>query len=408
MHRVRRGSQAGFTLVEVLIACLLLAGGVAATASVFSSIFGTQASAERIDAGVATGVRELENLRALPFAELAVAHNAAMPGGGPAARVTGSGSALRLTRPGAATEDLVDFRAASPYSDYEVRTVGTHRFGIYRFVSWRDEECPVVDLSSLDTALGDLRGLLTTTTGTLTTLVGPSGTLTSALTDSNSLLGGGLLGALLAPLLSAVNQVVAVLNPINALLTSPALLSPLQGLLTQLNSLLDPVTGRLSQTLDLCDIPAGVVPSLADVQAVTAVLGALNPVLSAIAPLTQDVGQLLHSLVNLDLFGLLGAVVKAPLIVADAVLLVVQQNVLSSVLGGVVNALGSPATLPSLATGLTTSLTKLAGFLLAPDTTHNTKRVTVAVVLLNPPSGRRAPDPAWVSTVVTDPADGLL
>jgi hypothetical protein len=275
-------------------------------------------------------------------------------------------------------------------------------------VSWRDEECPVVDLSSLDTALGDLRGLLTTTTGTLTTLVGPSGTLTSALTDSNSLLGGGLLGALLAPLLSAVNQVVAVLNPINALLTSPALLSPLQGLLTQLNSLLDPVTGRLSQTLDLCDIPAGVVPSLADVQAVTAVLGALNPVLAAIAPLTQDVGQLLHSLVNLDLFGLLGAVVKAPLIVADAVLLVVQQNVLSSVLGGVVNALGSPATLPSLATGLTTSLTKLAGFLLAPDTTHNTKRVTVAVVLLNPPSGRRAPDPAWVSTVVTDPADGLL
>lgn len=408
MHRLSRAREAGFTLVEVLVACLILAGGVAATAAVFSSIFGTQGSAERLDAGVATGVRELESLRALPYGELAVSHNAAMPAGGPASRVSSVGGTLRYTRPGSAAEDLVDYRPASPYSDYEVRTVGTHRFGIYRFVSWRDEECPLVDLASLDTALGDLKGLLTTATGTLTTLVGPSGTLTSALTDGNSLLGGGLLGALLAPLLSAVTQAVDVLNPINTLLTSPSLLSPLQGLLTQLNGILDPVTGKLSQTLDLCDIPAGVVPSLADVQAVSAVLTALNPVLAAIAPLTQDVGQLLHSLVSLNLFGLLGAVVKAPLIVADAVALVTQKTLLTGILGGVVDTLGSPATLPSLATGLTTSLTKLAGFLAAPDTTHNTKRITVAVVLLNPPAGRRAPDPAWVSTVVTDPADGLL
>lgn len=408
--RARLACERGVTLVEVLVACVLLAGGVAATAAVFSSVFGTQAAAERLDVGVEYGTKALEDLRAMPYDEVAVSHNAAFPtptgADHPAARLTADAGGTRYRRPGGDEEQLVPYAPSSPHPDYEVRTVGTQRLAIYRFVSWRDEECPIVDLAALDTLVSDLQGLLTTATGTLGGLLGPGGSLAALTGDGNGLLSGSLVGVLLAPLIAAVEQVLAVVDPINAMLGP--LLSPLQGLLTAVNGVLDPVTGRLTNTIDLCDLPAGVIPSLAELQAVVTVLEALNPILGAIAPLVDHVGDLVHDLVSLNLFGLLEAVVKAPLIIADSVALLVQQQALTTLLGGVTDTLGNPTSLVSLATGLTTSLTDLVAFLAAPDTTHNTKRVTVAVQLLNPSGGHGPKAPVWMSTVITDPEDGLL
>jgi Tfp pilus assembly protein PilV len=397
-------------MVEVLAAIVVLAVGVLAGLQVLSSGSGAEQTSERLSAGVAVGERVLEDLRAVPYDELALhAAATAVPTGteDPTDRLTTVGGTPALRTLAGPTEELVALAPSARYADAEVVTEGRRRYAVHRFVSWRDEECPVVDLGALEDALGDLRGLLTSLTATLTTLVGPGGTLTATLTTSQGLLGGGLLGSLgLSALLSSVTQLTAVLNPL--LSTLGPLLAPLDGLLDAVDAVLDPVTGRLTDTLDLCDIPSGTVPSLADVSVVVATLQALGPVLTTVSSTTTHVGAIVTNLASLNLFGLLGAVVQAPVILVDVAKLVTARSTITTLLGGLTDTLGHPTQLTTLATDLTSSLTKLAGLLAAPDTTHNSKRLTVAVQLLDAGDGWGPSRPIWLSTVVTDPEDGLL
>lgn len=415
LSRLRRDER-GFTMIELLVTMLVLTVGVFGSVKVFHAAFDGTSGAEDLDQGVVVATQALEQMRAVPYADLALSHNPAMPGGDDDERLRGAGGATlpdprrrvsgrNYQVPGGPREELVASDPRSALRDYDEVTVGGQAMRIYRFVSWRDEECPVISLRDLATTVQNLRTLLTTTTGTLDALVGPDGALTRSIADGTTLLGQL---SPVAVLLQAVTNVVGLaLKPIDLLLRP--LQAPLEALLSRVNAVLAPLTSRVTDLLDLCDLPRGVLPDLSAISAVATVLGQLNPILGTIAPLVDDVADVLHSLLDLNVFGLLSAVVKAPVILVKQAALLVQLPRLSSLLSSVVDTAGNPTTLVALATGLTSSLGDLVGFLAAPNTTHNTKRISVAVVVVPKGGGHVTPRaPIWVSSVVTDPSDGIL
>lgn len=411
----RLSDQRGFTLIELMVTMLVLTVGVFGSVKVFESAFDGTSGAEKIDEGVVVATQALEQMRAVPYDQLALAHNQAMPKGSgeddhlngvdagvpnPATRAAGG----KYRVPGGPKEELVATDPASSLKDYDVVNVGGETMRVYRFVSWRDEECPIISLRDLATTIGDLRNLLATTTGTLDGLLGPGGALTRSINDGSTLLGQL---SIVQVLLSAVTGIVDLaLKPVDLLLQP--LQAPLEALLAKVNAALDPLTSRLTDMLDLCDLPSGVLPDLSQIAAINTVLGLINPILGTIAPIVDDVGEILHSLLNLDVFGLLSAVVKAPVILVKQAIMLVQVARLQSILGSVTDTLGDPTSLVKLATNLTAPIGDLVGFLAAPNTTHNTKRISVAVVVM--PNGEHAGPraPIWMSSVVTNPADGIL
>jgi prepilin-type N-terminal cleavage/methylation domain-containing protein len=398
-----RGDERGFTVIELMVTIVILAVGVFGGVKVFESSFVGTSNAQKLDVGVSYATKAVEDMRGVPYAKLAtkqVTRPASTGPDDPQNRLTPG----KYQVPGGANEDLVAYQASSAFPEVEDRVVGGETLRIWRIVSWRDEECPIVDLTQLVSTLKSLQTTLTSASALVDGLAGPTGSIQRALTDGNSVL-GNLVGVALAPLLSAVTNVINLaLKPLQAVLAP--LSAPLDSLLGAVGSAITPLSSRL--TIDLCDIPAGAVPNLSNVKAITSTLAALVPVLNAVSPVVDDVGNLVHSLVNLNLLGLLGAVVKAPLIVADQATIVAKLGTINSILGGVVDSAGNPAQLTTLVTSLTTALPNLVAYLANPDTTHNTKRVSVAVQVLNDGNGSAPKKPVWVTTVVTDPNDGLL
>jgi type II secretory pathway pseudopilin PulG len=397
-----RGDR-GFTIVEVLVSMILMSGGIFAAVGSFGDSLNGAATAQQIDVATATGTQALEEMRSAPYDQVkvqAVAGAPAMTTGDPRERLNGNGSKYQV--PGGKNEEVVDPSPTSQFKDVETVTVGGQTMRIYRFVSWRDEECPILNLSDLESTITQLTSLLGVTNGLLNTLVGPGGSLLSAGADGASVVGNPLLGALLAP----VSQLVtSVLQPLTTALTP--LLSPLQSLATKLGQVIDPVTHHITGVIDLCDIPSGTLPDLGQLQIMSTALTTLNPLLQAVSPLITSVGGALHSLLGLNI---LNAVVKV--LVATPAIVTALPTLLADtpqiVSGLTVTVAGGPTGLATLATSLTGSLTKLLQFLASPDTTHNTKRISVAVWLQDRKVGYGPDKPIWMSTVVSDPSEGLL
>jgi prepilin-type N-terminal cleavage/methylation domain-containing protein len=408
LHRLiarARRAQQGFTLVEVMVSMLLLGGGIFAAAGAFENGSSSAATSQRIDVATATATRALEELRALPYAQVSVSHAAGAPASlgadDPRSRIVTGGTQYQV--PGGPKEDLVDNQASAP-PDYERVTVGTGNGAItmkvFRFVSWRDEECPIVDLSQLNSLLGGLLTTLTTTNNLLGGLLGPGGSLTGAIAQGNGVLGSIpvlnlVLGALTAPVKALVNN---ALTPIATLLTP--LVAPLQGTLTKLNSLLDPVTHKLKDTIDLCDMPPNLLPDLAQVSVLKTALTALNPVLVTLSSTVDTVSALL----SLNLVALVTHIADINSLTSTLTGLLAQ---LTPLVNSALDTAGHPAQVVTLATSLTTTLTKLGQFLATPNTTHNTKRVSVAVWIERNGVGYAPNKPLWVSGVITDPAAGI-
>ena len=70
----------GFTLVELMIAVLLLVGGVAATAFMFGKGMAATTDTEMLEQGVALAQEKMENLRGTTFASIASEAKATISG----------------------------------------------------------------------------------------------------------------------------------------------------------------------------------------------------------------------------------------------------------------------------------------------------------------------------------------
>lgn len=141
-------NQDGFSLVELLIAMALTAVGIAATLSVFGASGRTTVISQNTEVGAQQAQAELDRLSKLKYGELALTStpsNSSNPKN-PDYRVSGSNFDVRsgLTEPlvteaGEGATAKVD---PGP-STFAVGQNGSTITGkIYRYVTWRDENCP--------------------------------------------------------------------------------------------------------------------------------------------------------------------------------------------------------------------------------------------------------------------------
>jgi prepilin-type N-terminal cleavage/methylation domain-containing protein len=139
----------GFTLIEVLIAVTVLSIGVGATMRVFGAAGRTTLSAQAQHVAVQHGQAELERLGTLAYGELALTGNPMQSSDPlhPGYKVSGTSFAVRagLSEPLV----LVAGAGATPKVEpgpqtFAVGTAGGTITGkLYRYVTWRDETCPL-------------------------------------------------------------------------------------------------------------------------------------------------------------------------------------------------------------------------------------------------------------------------
>lgn len=191
----RTRDQDGIGIVEVLVAILLLLIGIGATIGMYAATQRQTHAGMREAQAAALAERELEELSQRPYDEVGLAatnppvHVATTDRNpsNPDAYVTSSGNLQVVRDPHdrtasgnvLATEDL-DLAGTVPHLTQGV-TVGQAKFDVYRYVSWRDEQCaPTLpsQLSGLQTILQNLLG----------GLFGPVNQVLGAVTGSSSTL----------------------------------------------------------------------------------------------------------------------------------------------------------------------------------------------------------------------------
>jgi len=141
-------NEDGFSLVELLIAMALTAVGIAATLSVFGASGRTTVISQNTEVGAQQAQAELDRLSKLKYGELALTStpvNSSNPKN-PNYRVSGANFDVRsglseplVTEAGEGATAKVD---PGP-STFAVGQAGSTITGkIYRYVTWRDENCP--------------------------------------------------------------------------------------------------------------------------------------------------------------------------------------------------------------------------------------------------------------------------
>lgn len=152
--RVRRGEE-GFTLVEVLIATLVLTAGIIATISVFGSSKRVTLAAERNEVAVHQAQREMEALKDYSYAQLGLTawpqttnrleSDPTKIGYFNGVNTT-DGSSFTVASAGPVTEHFVgpDDSGAAQFQVNPAPTsftVGNITGKVYRYVTWRPEDC---------------------------------------------------------------------------------------------------------------------------------------------------------------------------------------------------------------------------------------------------------------------------
>jgi len=356
-----RDDQRGMTLVEAMVAAMLLLVGIVPTVKVFDDSRDQNATGERHEIALLQAEQALEEMRGLPYDRLLMNAGASDPGGG---RVAAGGTTLQVRSD--LSEPLVYYTTeGAPVGNAWVRPVSQVTTGsddapvdmtIYRFVSWRDEECSVADLSHLGLSLPTAITTVQTQMNSLSTVIT---SLLTRLTGSKT----------------ALQNLQTRLNALNASMTTYQ---------TQLTNAVAGVS-----ELDLCDLDS---TTLAAVQK----LGVLTPGLTTAGALNSRLATLQNALGQICL----------PLV--GCVLGTAQNNAITSVntqLDCLFGSNSGSAQFNTYLSGLATGLSRLGTDL--ADTQKNTKRITVAVVI-EPRPGVGPFDPVWASSVVRDPAAGLL
>ena len=231
LMRRRLAARDGFTLIEVLIATLILTVGILGGAKLIVSSEASTVDVELQQVASAQGERALESVRALDYDEIGYG-TAGSPGGS------------TFQAPDApVAEDLVMLSSGAgvtPERSFSVDagTGGPPITGTVRtYVTWRDEECTPLDLSDLP-GVATLKSRIAALQTQLTPLTGPTGLVTTTLSKLTT-----TLIALLPP--SNRGQVLKdELNAIAPLLTTAAT----QAVLAR------EVLDQLDGLVDVCDI----------------------------------------------------------------------------------------------------------------------------------------------------------
>jgi type II secretory pathway pseudopilin PulG len=424
-------SQAGFTLIEVLTASFILMVGILATLTVLTSANGSNATSQRNEVASREAEHQLEQMRGQCYGALSMTSTHPAPGTSafdPLRRVSAGKYTVQTGLVEDVTTEHIDKvagdnctdangdgkvdAAVDPVSSITIGSGSAALTGkVYRFVSWRDEECPIVNLTHLEGVIQDLKTLTTVLagpTGTLTSLLGSTGSLTNLVSDTTGTVTVGNTASVLQKLLTPtiVTLTSSILSPLlsntlNPLVTQlTPMLAPLQALLAPLSSLLDAITQRI----DLCDLPK--LLDLSSFETLDTALTTVTPVIGALAAPTANLSTAVHSLASLNLVSLLTASVTAvltlpPLVSAITTAATNTTNILNSVKADAANG---QTKIKTLAQDAKTAVDTLLN---QPNTTHNTKRLTVAL-WLDTNSNAGVNKPVWASTVVSDPKDGLL
>jgi prepilin-type N-terminal cleavage/methylation domain-containing protein len=148
MRRAIRAEQ-GFTLVEVLIAMVLMAVGISATLGVFGSSGRATVLSQQVDVASQKAQSEVDRLSKLGYAKLGLTSTPSSSTNAldPNYRVSGTTLAIKtgLTESFVLSSDTGQSGASvSPTpTTFAVGTGnGTVTGKIYRYVTWRDENCP--------------------------------------------------------------------------------------------------------------------------------------------------------------------------------------------------------------------------------------------------------------------------
>ena len=350
---MRLRDERGFTLIKVTAAAFVLIAGLLAVLGIFNDSRDQNATGERAEIALMQAEQALEEMRGVPYSKLMLNAGAEDPTGGQ--RVVDGGARLKV-RPDL-TENLAYYTSeGAAVTDAWVLPKSTVSVGtdsnpldmtIYRYVSWRDEECRVVNLDLVGTNLPNVINSL-------------AGAVTNVVNSITS----GLLGLLNPVIGNVTNQLKSRLNNLNQELAA------VQGALAGISE------------LDLCDISVNLGNQLQRVGRLTALLPGVNPLLGT---LQNALSACLPLLCN-----------------QTAV-----QNAVNSVnsqlncITGSTGSTGDSAYLDSVLAGIN----ELASGL--HNTTKNSKRITVAVVVESRP-GVGPMQPVWATSVVRDPNAGVL
>jgi type II secretory pathway pseudopilin PulG len=352
----RLKDERGFTLVEAAVAGVILAIGILGSIGVFDSSRRESATGERLQVAQALAEAELERMRDVPFAQLATNGAESWPSSGgdgdPANRVVGGGTEFRASN--TTSEPLVTADPGTgidPYSDPDSVTIDGESFDmrVYRFISWRDVECQVAELTQLQDRY---IGLLEALSSPLEEIAGNGGRIDR------------LLAIPLARLPSTVRSRLNVLDPIATSLREAVL------------DLID--AAEELDEIDPCD---------ADLET----LNALDETTSALEP-TLDALDSAAANYYSKCFSPLGVPIVCPSTASSHY----------QALNAQITALQSNDYL-----GDVEALVDSLGEISSSDHGQNTKRVTVAIVL-DPAAGSGPFKPVWATSVVADPEEGLL
>ncbi len=357
--------ERGFTIVEVAAAAAIMLTGLLSLIGLFDDSRDQNATGERTQIAAMQAEQAIEEMRGVPYEHLMLSAGAVDPTAGN--RLLSAGSQFRVKPE--VTEPVVYYTTeGEPFEDAWVDPVTQVSIGseeapldltIYRFVSWRDEECPVADLGALGL---NLPGAIDEAQTPLTNLV--SNVLSSLI---------GLLSGSNRTLIQNLRNRLDGLE--NAFLSREAQLSS--------------AVAGISE-LDLCDINLTLLTHLQK-------LGKLNLGLSAFNGLTDDLETLQSSLsgICLPIVGcILGSAQTTAINGVTA-----QLNCLFG------SSVDTEAEFDAYLLGLVNGLNNVAADV--SNTVKNSKRVTVAVVV-EPRAGVGPNQPIWMTSIVRDPGAGLL
>ena len=448
----RLAADDGFTLIEVLVALIVLVVGILGTAKVVTGSEKASYDSELQQIATEQGEKQLENVRGLGYAN--IGHGSTVPttvpdGGGSLAGGSYGGEQLVSTANESAAMGGTAGDGAgtvAPVTTFSVsRGSGQPALTgkIYTFVTWRDEECGILNLSD-SLSLGDLETQLEALNGQLTSATSNISSATSSinttLTTTNSAITS--ITSTLIGLIPGFGTLKTDLDSLNSNLTTlrtklTNLQTAIDSLTTPINSALDLIADLDALDLDLCDmgedqfdllaplldLDAGGVIDLTD--GLDTTLGGLSGIVSPLGlpSVRSSVGNVTSAIGGV-VTTISGVVCSNPLTkpACLAILNPILLTPLNSALTDVSSALGVFGGAQSPTTSVNNMITDVNTFhdsllaitsgldigALSADTTHNTKRVTVAVTIDGVRADATPQNPVWLSTVVTDQSAALL
>lgn len=379
--RRRLAQEGGFGLVEVLVASFILVVGIGGGVYSFVTSQKGSVTAERNATATAVASQVLEEARAIPYtavgSDLTSVTQPLKDPDDDTKTILSSG--VFTTRDGR-SEAIVPGTLPALFPVTVTEGGRTVTYQVHRFVSWRDEECPLVSRVNLKDLRDDVMNMkadldmLANDGETLDTLSKTPGLDATLKTQT---------GHIRTTIHRLKDDADAVVNAIGALSGQP--------------------DGMVNETIDLCDVPPGTaMPALSGVAAARTLLATLNTHLDK---LDAEAKALINNLLTL---------VSCLLPCQDPYKKAMDQAY-GTIMGTAPASPAAPAStdvvdneIERVIAALTVEIKKLNNLALLPPTEENTKRVTVGVVNPIDRDGTGPGKVIWMTTVLTNPQDGLL